>query len=325
MGSSTHLFTANLLKTGLAWSTVGAVFLVSQGWGFGLDFLLFSSFRIALESSRSKWKLLGGCMVWLGWGSKCPSVLVSLLLGPKCGHLHVAELHLWLSQCNLSSEPNLLQLCWNPGAQWWLVSTQQQFPFLRKKSQSITTPRFLHFKTLLHSGYCSSLNCSHFLLGQRDSLFQWPLFLLGKMKSDSGFPQISHSPQKMVCTNSHVQKKQTRHLTVRSISHLHWGILLRFSKSTKIFPTHFAEARYLVWAFFSHCLTYFSLYLPKSRFQGCLTVDLFYSFSVADALSIAFMVLLRVSSPPTWVQPYGHQSAAVPFCLHLCHRALMCK
>lgn len=118
-GSATHV---SPLETGLAPSTVGTVFLVPQDWGFGLDFLLFSSFRIALESNRSEWKLLGGCIVWLGSGRKCPSVLVTLLLGPKHGHLHVSKLQLWPSQFNSSSEPNLLQLCWNPGAQWWLES-----------------------------------------------------------------------------------------------------------------------------------------------------------------------------------------------------------
>ena len=101
-------------------------------WSVGLDFLLISLFRVVLESNRSKRKLLGRYMVWLGWGNKRPSVLITLLLGPKHDHLHISELHLWLSQLHSTSEPNLLQLCWKTGAQWWLVSTQRH-PLLRKK------------------------------------------------------------------------------------------------------------------------------------------------------------------------------------------------
>lgn len=53
-----------------ACSTAGAACPVTQGWGFGLDFISFSSFRRALESSKSEWKLVGGCMVQV-WPPAC--------------------------------------------------------------------------------------------------------------------------------------------------------------------------------------------------------------------------------------------------------------
>lgn len=127
-------------------------------------------------------------MVWLGQSSKCLPVLVTLLLGPKCGHLHVSELHLWLSHFNSSSELNLLQLCWDLCTQSWSPSTQQQFPFLRKKNMN--QPESLHFKTLLHIACCSSLNCSllTFSSGTKRQSVPVTSFMLGKIKLDSGFP-----------------------------------------------------------------------------------------------------------------------------------------
>lgn len=67
-------------------------------------------------------------------------------------------------------------------------------------------------------------------------------FSLGKSKGGLGFPWISHSPQKMLCTNSLcTQKIHMRHLTVQSILHLPWGTLLRFSNLNKIFSAHFCR------------------------------------------------------------------------------------
>lgn len=105
--------------------------------------------------------------------------------------------------------------------------------------------------------------------------------LLGKIKLDSGFPQISHCLQKTMCTNSHAQKK-----THETFHKPKWFTSL-FTQVFKIklnLPCSFCRG-WLSWlGISSHCLTYFSSYLLKSRCQGCLTVDLFYSSSVADGI-----------------------------------------
>lgn len=65
----------------------------------------------------------------------------------------------------------------------------------------------------------------------------------------------------MLCTNSLAQKNHMRHPTAQSILHLPLGTLLRFSNLNKIFSAHLAETGYPAREFFSHFLTYFSLYL----------------------------------------------------------------
>lgn len=146
----------------LRWGWLGTLFAWWLRAGdFVLFFVKFSIFRIA--SQQQIWmKAVGWVHGVAQWsGSKHPPALVPCF---------------WVSICTclsyISGSANLTQFLnqISSFAEIQVLSDSQCLPngsFLPegKKSQTIwiTTPQSLHFKTLFHT-YCSSLNCSCFLL-----------------------------------------------------------------------------------------------------------------------------------------------------------------